>query len=65
MKDRYSYTNELGYHKLLIVRESVKDCNKYFCALWCVDNGDFCGSAEMTKKELTDYLAHFGLVADL
>lgn len=65
MKDTYFYTNKLGYHKQLVIHKPDENCRKYFCTLWCTDNGDFCGWAEMTKKELTDYLAQYGLIADL
>lgn len=56
---QFDYTNSLGISKRLVVGEP-KD-GKYPVTLWEMRHGEFCGSGEMTREELNDYLEHFGI----
>ncbi len=56
----FSYTNSLGYPKKLVV-SAPNETGKYPVILWEMLHGEFCGSGEMTREELNDYLAHFGI----
>lgn len=58
----YNYTNDLGYHKKLIIGE-LKD-GKYPVTLWSNDTGDFCGTGNMTPQQLTDFLIHYHFTAN-
>lgn len=58
----YNYTNDLGYHKKLIIGE-LKD-GKYSVTLWSNDTGDFCGTGSMTPQQLTDFLIHYHITAN-
>lgn len=53
----YQYVNDIGYNKLLVVRER-KD-NNYDTQIWSQDTGDFCGSAICSQQELNDFLMHY------
>jgi hypothetical protein len=55
----YTYTNDLGYHKKIVV-ESVKD-GKFHCQIWSMDTGDFCGCGDKTADELREFLHHYGI----
>lgn len=59
MAKTFDYTNSMGIPKRLVVDEP-KD-GKYSVTLWEMRHGEFCGSGEMTREELNDYLEHFGI----
>lgn len=56
----FQYTNALGLPKKLVVYD-LNEEGKYPVTLWEMTHGEFCGSGAMTKNELNDYLAHFGI----
>jgi hypothetical protein len=56
---KFQYINAYGIKKQLNVYEMVN--NKYPVELWATRYGEYCGSGEMTKQELNDYLEHFGI----
>ena len=60
----YDYINTLGYRKRLTVDTNKLPNGKYSCTLWSRDTGDFCGSGELTYKEIDELLKHYGLSAD-
>ena len=55
----YNYINDIGEPKRLVVYE-IKN-GKYPVVLWSMRTGDWCGSREMTEKELTEYLKHYNI----
>lgn len=61
MKREYNYTNDMGYHKQLLINIDAKQDDKYPCTLWSMDTGDFCGSGMMTYEEIKALLAHYGV----
>ena len=63
MSKDFDYTNMLGYHKRLTINCLPKN-NKYFCTLWSRDTGDCCGSGWMSKQEINELLANYGLHFD-
>lgn len=58
---RYHYTNDFGFLKRLNVYVSEEKNGKYPVTVWEMAHGEFCGSGEMTRKEINDYLAHYGV----
>ena len=60
MVREFQYTNDMGYHKTLSVDMTIKN-GKYPVQLWSRDTGDFCGSGDMTKDEVNDFLKHYGV----
>ena len=56
----FTYTNNLGLRKQLVVDMEINNEGKYSVNLFG-PHGDWCGSGEMTEKELNDYLAHYGI----
>lgn len=61
MNREFRYINTLGLHKLLVVEEKPDAERKYACTLWCDDNGEYCGSGNLTASELDYLLSHYGL----
>lgn len=55
----FDYTNDHEYHKRLCVYEEEK--GKYPCILWCMDNGELCGSGQLTREEINELLSNYGL----
>ena len=60
MAKSFEYTNSLGIPKKLVVYDPNEQ-GKYPVTLWEMRHGEFCGSGEMTRDELNDYLKHFGI----
>ena len=56
----FEYTNSMGIPKKLVVSDPNEQ-GKYPVTLWEMLHGEFCGSGEMTRDELNDYLKHFGI----
>jgi hypothetical protein len=50
----------MGIPKKLVVSDPNEQ-GKYPVTLWEMLHGEFCGSGEMTRDELNDYLKHFGI----
>lgn len=51
----FHYTNTYGFHKMLDINETPDANGKYHCILWCTDNGELCGSGDLTVEEIKDY----------
>ncbi len=51
---RFYYTNTLGFHKILNIKETPDIDGKYHCTLWCADNGELCGSGKLTIEEIRE-----------
>ena len=60
MNKEYFYINKLGINKRLVIGEK-KSNGKYSCTLWTTYGGEYCGSGEMTAKEINELLSHYGL----
>lgn len=60
MTRTFKYTNSMGIPKKLVVSDPNEQ-GKYPVTLWEMLHGEFCGSGEMTRDELNDYLKHFGI----
>ena len=58
----FNYTNDHGYHKRLCVYE--EENGKYPCVLWSMDNGELCGTGQLTREEINDLLSNYGLSFD-
>lgn len=57
----YTYTNDLGYCKKIVVDSvNVKD-GKFHFQIWSMDTGDFCSSGDVTADELREFLHHYGI----
>lgn len=57
----YNYKNAYGYMKQLVVfLDNVED-GKYLANLWCLNNGEFCGSGRLSKEEIQDWLVHYNI----
>lgn len=57
----YNYRNDFGYYKKLIVYPKKND--KYPVSIWSNDTGDYCGSGEMTEKQLNEFLHHYKFIS--
>lgn len=53
----FYYTNTFGFHKMLDINEFPDAEGKYHCILWCADNGELCGSADLTIEEIKEYFS--------
>lgn len=51
----FHYTNSFGFHKILDIEETPNANGKYHCILWCADNGEYCGSGDLTTEEIKEY----------
>ena len=56
----YDYVNMLGLKKRVIAKEE-KD-GKISVNLWCMENGEFCGSGVLTKEEFEKHLKIYNAV---
>ena len=61
----FRYTNDIGRSKTLAVYGSHKQGDKYAISLWDNETGADCGRGFKTKKEIIEFLAHYGVNADL
>lgn len=57
----YTYTNDLGHHKKIVVESVNAEDGKFHFQLWSMDTGDFCGSGDVTADELREFLHHYGI----
>ena len=51
----FRYTNTLGFRKILNINETPDADGKYHCILWSADNGELCGSGNLTLDEIKEY----------
>lgn len=61
MEMSYHYTNDLGILKRISIGALNPITNKYPVTLWELAHGELCGSGEMTKEEINEFLAHYGI----
>ena len=61
----FRYTNDIGRSKTLAVYGCQKQGNKYAVSLWDNETGSDCGRGYKTKAEIIEFLAHYGVDADL
>ena len=57
----YTYTNDLGYRKKIVVESVNVEDGKFPFQIWSMDTGDFCGSGNITADELREFLHHYGI----
>lgn len=55
----FNYTNDIGESKRIDIGELTE--KGYYCVLWSMRTGDFCGSGYMTEKELFEFLNHYNI----
>ena len=56
----YTYTNGLGYPKILDVNYGDYDSDEgYFVILWDAVHGEFCGSGRLTPQKLDEWLTRY------
>ena len=56
----YNYINGLGRLKQLVVQTERTE-GKYFCVIWDMATGEFCGDNKKTKTELKDFFDHYSI----
>lgn len=54
---KYVYTNDMGYHKFLTL--TPLENGNYDAMLWCTDNGEYCGSGEVTQEWVDEILRRY------
>lgn len=54
---KYTYTNKLGRHKLITL--IPLENGNYNAVLWCIDNGEYCGSGEVTQEWVDGLFTHY------
>ena len=56
----YDYVNKLGLKKRVVAHE--ENDGKISVTLWCMENGEFCGSGVLTKEEFEKHLKIYNAV---
>ncbi len=55
----YNYTNDIGRLKKIVIHEPKEDI--YTFDIWSRETGDYCGYGQKNKKEMNEFLSHYGL----
>ena len=56
MTKKYQYTNDMGVPKTLV---GTPNKNIYDFTIWNNLNGELCGSGQLTKEQLDQFLSHY------
>lgn len=55
----YTYVNDIGRMKKIIIGEEPNENGKYNFTLWDLRTGEFCGQGKKTKEEMINFLKHY------